>query len=199
MRLPAPTVPAAATAAFGAAFGPRVLPGSYTINVTKDRNVFTSKLELTQDPRATHSMDDRRAQFALAEKLHAQLGDMTRAVERINAVRLALDDRATKLGSDALAKKLRTASASVDEIRKRVVATKEGGMITGEERLREYLADLYGTINGYEGRPSAAQMERTDALARELGDVVKDFDAWSAKELPAINTALKKKGLDPIA
>ena len=198
MRMPAPQVPPAASAAFGAAVGPRVLPGTYTVNVTKDRNVFTSKLELTQDPRTTHSMDDRRAQFALANKLHGQLGEMTRAVERINGVRLALDDRARKLGSDALAGKLRTASASVDDIRRRVVATKEGGMITGEERLREFLADLYGSVNGYEGRPSQAQTERADALARELADIVRDFDAWSAKELPAINAALKKKNLDPI-
>jgi photosystem II stability/assembly factor-like uncharacterized protein len=199
MRVPPPQVPPAATAAFAASVGPRVLPGTYDVNVTKDRNVFTSKLELLQDPRATHSMDDRRAQFALVNQLHAQLSDMTRAVERINSVRLALDDRATKLGSDALAKKLRTASSSVDGIRRRVVATKEGGMITGEERLREFLADLYGSVNGYAGRPSQAQTERADALARELADVVRDFDAWSAKELPAINAALKKKGLDPVS
>jgi hypothetical protein len=199
MRTPPPQVPPAATAAFAASVGPRVLPGTYTVNVTKDRKVFSSKLELLQDPRTTHSMDDRRAQLALANKLHSQLGEMTRAVERINSVRLARDDRAAKLGSDALAKKVRSASASVDEIRRRVVATKEGGMITGEERLREFLADLYGSVNGYEGRPSAAQEERADALARELADVVRDFDAWSAKELPGINAALKKKGLDPIA
>ncbi|HEV7242259.1 MAG TPA: sialidase [Thermoanaerobaculia bacterium] len=198
MRTPAPQVPSAASAAFGAAFGPRVLPGMYTVNVTKDRNAFTSRLELIQDPRTKHSVDDRRAQVALATKLHAQLGEMTRAVERINSVRLGLDDRATKLGSDALAKKLRSASASVDEIRRRVVATKEGGMITGEERLREWLADLYGAVNGYEGRPSQAQTERADALARELADVVRTFDAWTAKELPAINAALAKKKLDPV-
>lgn len=198
MRTPAPQVPSAASVAFGAAFGPRVLPGMYTVNLAKDRNTFTSRLELTQDPRTKHSMDDRRAQFALATKLHAQLGEMTRAVERINSVRLGLDDRATKLGSDALAKKLRSASASVDDIRRRVVATKEGGMITGEERLREFLADLYGAVNSYEGRPSQEQTERADALGREMADVVRDFDAWAAKELPAINAALAKKKLDPV-
>ena len=37
-------------------------------------------------------------------KLYAQLGEMTVAVERINGVRLALDDRAAKLpANDALA------------------------------------------------------------------------------------------------
>ena len=48
--------------------------------------------------------------------------------------------------------RLRAASAAVDAMRKKIVATKEGGMITGEERLRENLADLYGNVVGYEGR-----------------------------------------------
>ena len=199
MRLPAPQVPTAATAAFGATVGPRVLPGTYGVNVTKDRNVYSTKLTLVPDDRTKHTAADRQAQFDLAMKLHGQLGEMTRAVERLNQVRLGLDDRAAKLGeSDALAKRLRTASSQVDTLRKRIVATKEGGMITGEERLREYLADLYGNVTGYEGRPSAAHMERADALSRELADVVKDFDAWTAGELPSLNAALSKKKLDPV-
>ncbi len=128
-------------------------------------------------------------------KLYGQLGDMTFAVERINAVRVGLDARAAKLpAGDALAARLRKASADLDVLRQKIVATKEGGMITGEERLREYLTDLYGNVIGYEGRPTATQVQRTDALGRELGDVVKDFDAWAAKELPAINEALAAKG-----
>jgi hypothetical protein len=50
----------------------------------------------------------------------------------------------------------------------------------------------------YEGRPSQMLVERTDSIGRELGDVVKDFDAWSAKELPGINSALAKKKLEPV-
>ena len=42
-----------------------------------------------------------------------------------------------------------------DVIRKKIVATKEGGAITGEERLREFMDDLYGGILTYEGKPTA--------------------------------------------
>ncbi|HYC62044.1 MAG TPA: sialidase [Thermoanaerobaculia bacterium] len=187
MRLKAPRVPPAASYAYGAGVGPRVVPGTYTVKMTKDKNVYDTKLELVPDSRSTHTADDRREQFALAMKLHEQLGAMTTAVERINSTRAQLEERASKLpANDALSKKLRAASSQVDAIRMRLVATKEGGMITGEERLREHLANLYGEIAGYEGRPTKTQTERADALARELADVVRDFDAWTKKELPAL-------------
>jgi len=67
-------------------------------------------------------------------------------------------------------------------------------MITGEERLREFLTDLYFGVVFYEGRPSAMQVQRTDALKRELADVVAEFDAWTGKELGGINDALTSKG-----
>jgi hypothetical protein len=199
MRVKAPTVPPAASAAFGAAFGPHLLPGTYTVRMTKDKNVYTTPLQVVLDPRATYTAEDRKAQFDLAMKLYKDLGTMSTAVERINGVRLALDDRASKLpASDVLAKRLRTASSQVDELRRKIVATKEGGMITGEERLREFLTELYGNVVFYEGRPSEAQSMRADALARELADIVTSFDAWTKKELPAINTALAKKKLTPV-
>jgi photosystem II stability/assembly factor-like uncharacterized protein len=199
MRLKAPRVPTAASAAFGAAFGPRVLPGTYTVKMTKDKNVYTTNLVVTGDPRVKHTAEDRKAQFDLAMKLYNLLGDMTFAVDRINGVRLGLEQRIQKLPPNhPLIARLRAARAQVDELRKKIVATKEGGAITGEERLRENLADLYGNVTNYEGRPSQTQVERTDAIARELADVVKRFDEWLSKEMPGLNSVLEKENLQKI-
>ncbi|HEX6186309.1 MAG TPA: hypothetical protein VFZ44_20635 [Pyrinomonadaceae bacterium] len=199
MRLDPPKVPPAATAAFGAAYGPRVLPGAYTVKMTKDKQVYTTQLRVIPDPRSTHTADDRRQQYDLALKLHKSLGEMSFAVDRINGLRLALDDRASKVAAgDPLRKRLLDASAQVDVLRKKIVATKEGGAITGEERLREFLTELYASVIFYEGRPSQTQVERTDALARELSDVVKDFDAWTSKELSGLNAELTAKKLEPL-
>ena len=199
MRLKAPKVPTAATAAFGAAFGPRVLPGTYTVKMTKDKDVYTTALVVVPDPRAKHTPAERQAQFDLAMKLSGLLGDMTFAVERINGVRTALDERAAKLpAKDALAARLQAAAAAVEGLRRKIVATKEGGMITGEERLRENLTDLYGNVVFYDGRPSQTEVDRTDAIARELADVVRDFEAWAGKNLNDLNSGLAKRRLDPI-
>jgi hypothetical protein len=199
MRLKAPRVPTAASAAFGAAVGPRVLPGTYAVRMTKDKNVYTTQLQVMPDPRSKYTAEDRKAQFDLAMKLYNLLGDMTFATDRINGVRLALIARAGQLpAGDSLATRLRAAADQLDELRKKIVATKEGGAITGEERLRENLATLYGDVNNYEGRPTQTQIDRTDAIAHELSDIVKDSDSWLAKELEGINSALAAKQLQPI-
>ena len=65
-------------------------------------------------------------------------------------------------------------------------------MITGEERLRENLADLYGSVVGYEGRPTQEQQTRTVVIGRELADVARAFDVWTKKDLVALNAMLNR-------
>lgn len=199
MRMKAPRVPTAATGAFGASTGPRPLPGTYTVRMTKDKDVYTTKLTVAADPRSKHTIQERQEQFDLSMKLYDLLGDMTYTVDRISGIRQALDDRASKATADELlAKDLRSASARADEFRRKIVATKEGGMITGEERLREFLTDLYGNVVGYEGRPSATQIQRSDALKHELAVVAKEFDSWASVQLASLNPKLIQNNLGEI-
>jgi hypothetical protein len=83
-------------------------------------------------------------------------------------------------------------------IRKQIVATKEGGAITGEERLREHMDQLYGGLMSYEGKPSATLVAYTGALDRELGDVEGEFAKLRDGDLATANAALKAKGLPEI-
>jgi hypothetical protein len=164
MHLKPPMVPPAASAAFAAAIGPRVVPGAYTVKLTRGDKVYTSQLNVVLDPRATYTIEDKRAQFDLVNHLAALLNHMSWAVDAIIAVRdTAIQQKKTDLAEAA------------NKIRAKIVATKEGGAITGEERLREFLAGLYGDVNGYDGRPTNQQVARADSLSRELEDVIKEF------------------------
>jgi hypothetical protein len=199
MRLKAPRVPPAATAAFDAAEGPRVVPGTYTVKLTRGKETYTESLAVGLDSRARYTLGDRKANFDASMRLYNLLGDMSYDVDRINGVRLALQDRAGSAQKDpALAKHLQELSAKADDIRKKIVATKEGGAITGEERIREKTTQLYGALGLYEGRPGDYQVARIDSLKKELGDVEKEFDAFVAQELPSVNKSLAQKKLPPI-
>ena len=192
MTLPPPRIPPAASAGFGV--GPRFLPGRYTVKLVDGDHTYTAPLRVIRDPRATHTPADRKAQYDLALKLYGMLGEMTALVDRMNGIRAELEARASALtASDTAALKLRAASETVDQLRKKIVATKEGGAITGEERLRENLVQLYGSVNNYEGRPSQMQVNRTVAIAREMADVKKAFDGWIGTGLGPINTMLSAR------
>jgi len=161
MQVKPPRVPRAAQLSQFGTQGPRVPPGVYTLRLHKGGETIETKLEVGLDRRAPYSAADRKAQFDAAMRVHALFGRMSALVDRIQAA-------AAK--NKALAPKL-------EEIRKKIVATKEGGAITGEERLREHTDNLYGALLIWEGRPAANQLERIDVLARELGDVEKEADA----------------------
>ena len=95
---------------------------------------------------------------------------------------------------DPLHKKLADFDDKLDALRKRIVATKEGGAITGEERLREHTDQLYGALNAWEGPPGRYQLDNIVALRAELDDIAGGFGKLTSTELPALNKALSGKG-----
>ena len=99
---------------------------------------------------------------------------------------------------DPLRKQISDFDGKVDAVRKKIVATTEGGAITGEERLREHTDQLYGAILSYEGKPAEYQIAYIDTLKRELDEVTKEFDQLLAQDLPALNDSLKSKGQQPL-
>jgi photosystem II stability/assembly factor-like uncharacterized protein len=199
MRLKPPRVPPAATAAFEAAQGPRVVPGTYTIKMTRGTETYATQFVVEQDPRAKFTSADRQLEFDAAMRVYNFLSDMSFDADRISGMHDALLERTARVKNDvALAKRLQQAADSMDELRKKIVSTKEGGAVTGEIRIREKTTELYGDILNYEGRPTDYQSARIDSLKKELADVSAQFDAFASKDLPAINKSLAQKKIEAI-
>jgi hypothetical protein len=125
---------------------------------------------------------------------------MTYSVDAIQGVRGTALERAAKLPEKSpLRSQLQQLADKCEALRSKIVATKEGGAITGEERIRELLGQLYGSVNGYEGRPGDYHAARAESLGHELEDVIGDFQKLTQKELPGINAGLKKSKLEAIS
>lgn len=200
MRTKPPQVPPAATFAYNSAFGQRVMPGQYTARLTKNGVIVSTPVTVTLDRRATFGMADRQAQFDAAERVKGMFGRMSALVAQLNGVRGQVS--ALEAGDSAPAAIKAAAvqlSARADALRKQIVATTEGGAITGEERLREQTDEIFGAINSVEARPTPYQMARIDALDRELKDVEAQWAALQAGDLAALNGQLQAAGLKPVA
>ncbi|HYR46881.1 MAG TPA: sialidase, partial [Thermoanaerobaculia bacterium] len=183
MRIKPARVPRAATIAFSASQGPRVLPGIYTVRLTKGGRTIEAKLEVGLDRRAPYTVGDRKEQFEAAMRAHSLFNDMTALTDKIDAARAAAAAKAKGLAeTDPAGKKLRETMEKLDAVKREIVATREGGAITGEERIREHLDTVYGALTGWEGKPARYQVERVEVLRRELADAAKEFEALAATE-----------------
>ena len=200
MREKPPRVPPAVQLAFAGTQGPRVLPGTYTARMTKGGQVYEQKFDVGLDRRSTFTVEQRRQQYDAAMQVHKLFGAESAVLDRIQQLRADVAAAAAKAAVDAATKaKLTAFDAKLDDVRKRIVATKEGGAITGEERLREHTDLLYGAIMSYEGAPAAYQVERIGVLEAELADIERQFEGLTASELPGVNQALQAVGQPAIA
>ncbi|MEO7012970.1 MAG: hypothetical protein ABI127_01575, partial [Dokdonella sp.] len=199
MRAQPPRVPKAAQIAFNSTQGPRVPPGDYTVRMTKNTDVFKTRIHVGLDRRVGFSAQDRQAQYDAALKVRDIFGDMSVLADKINTVREQASAKARKLDpGNTLRKQLEALDTQADAIRKNIVATKEGGAITGEERLREHTDSLYGAIMSYDGKPTDYQLARIESLRHELGDIEKKFADLQSGDLAKTNAELGKAGLETI-
>jgi hypothetical protein len=200
MRLKGPKAPPATQLGgdFFSLFGPLVPEGAYTVRMIKGQDTYSGQVQLVADPRAKHADEDRALARRSARKLYEMVEQLAFLSDSLADLRDQARDRARKLPErDPLRKRLEALAASLDQQRGRLAATREGG-ITGEERLREKTLSLYGQVNGYLGRPTQSQLDRMDALDKELQGDVAAFRALVKGELAAVNAALEKQKTEPL-
>ena len=200
MRTKPPMVPPAASLAGSSTEGERFMPGNYTVRLTKADQQVSEPLAITLDRRATFTTADRQAQVDASERVKQLFARMSKLVAEINSLRAQTSSIG---GTASTPTDVKTAAAALstkaDDLRKEIVATKEGGAITGEERLREHVDEIYGAINSVEDRPTAYQIARIDALDRELKEIEVKWSEMKAGDVARFNARLKAANLPLLA
>jgi len=179
-------------------FGPQVQEGTYTVKLTKGKETYTSTVKLVPDPRSKSTAADRAEQHKLVTKLYTDLAQLTYVVDATNDLREQTKARAAGATDAQLKEQLNKLLGELNDFRETLVSVKEGGAITGEEKLREHLGDLYGAVNGYSGRPTQSEIERAVVLEKQLDDAGAKLKSIGATSLSPVNTALQGKNQQPI-
>jgi hypothetical protein len=126
------------------------------------------------------------------------LAQLTYVVDATSDLREQVKQRDAAASDEKLKEQLRGLAQKLEDFRSSLVAVKEGGMITGEKKLREYLGELYGAVNGYSGRPTQSQIESTTVLQKKLDEAGTQFQSIATSQVPPLNTALQGKNLEPL-
>jgi len=182
-----------------ALMGLRAQAGTYTVKMIKGKDTFSSTVAVVPEPGSRHTDADRAAQLAAASKLYGMVEKLASLVNALSNVRDQAKSAAAALPEkDATRKRVQALADDMEAQRKALVASQRGEGISGEEKLREELSLLYGNVNGYEGRPTQSQLDRTVVLENDLGAALKKFEATATKEVAALNVQLAAKKIQPI-
>ena len=180
-------------------YGPLCDPGIYTVKITKADKVISGEIVLIPDPKSPHSLADRNLRKENVNELFVLSEDLAFMNQQLLALKEQCANSKEKCSNTDLKKKLDKFNKELEEARAQLVATKGGEAITGEEKIRERLSELYGSVNGYEGRPSDSQLDKKAAVQADLMKNKATMKNLWDKNLSTLNTALKKEGLPELS
>jgi photosystem II stability/assembly factor-like uncharacterized protein len=196
IRMKPPKVPASPQMQEEAMTGPLVAPGEYTVKLVNDKDVYGTKIRLLYDPKSPYSVKDREIrQKAVMEAYH-----LLETLAYIDRQATDIRDMAKARGTGAstsLATKLDDVAIRMDTLHSKLVATKEG-KVTGEERIREKLAFIYGSVISYQGRPTESQLNGLKDFTRQVDQIQSDLKVFREQELTSINHALVEANKEEI-
>lgn len=172
----------------GALFGPTLQAGTYKVKVVKGKEEFWSSFTLNYPENSVYTVAERQLQAETTMAMYKQAEQLAYVyaaqVDLLNQSRQRLQ-KFPKFSKTLtpLIKELETQNG--------IIAFKGGDFyVATEKRLTEQVAELYGQVNGYPGKPGVSQLERVANLALEIGDVQKKFDVIRTEKLKKINASI---------
>ncbi|MBN1340751.1 MAG: hypothetical protein JXA03_15590, partial [Bacteroidales bacterium] len=198
MRMKPPRVPVSSQLAVQALYGPSYPAGEYTVRVTRGEEVSEDVIRIGYDPKLHHSAADRMLQQETLMKAYSLLEDLAFLDHQAAEILTQSAKAGEIVGNKTLGRKLTALSTEMERFRKELSASTESAGITGEEKLREKIAGIYGSVLGYQGRPTQSQVGMLETLQAEFNVKRAFLDRVAADQLPALNEMLEKEGMNGI-
>jgi photosystem II stability/assembly factor-like uncharacterized protein len=177
-----PKVPKSPNILGEAMAGPQYEPGTYTIKVVKGDQTYSTQLILNANPQLPYSKEDMRIQRETLLKAYNLLEKLAAVDEKILAVRDSLEVISSKEKGERK-KRIEQKIKECEDMHEKISATQPGeGGITGQVRLRENIAEVYGALMGYQGRPTNLQIKALEVYAARVDEFDKRINALLAKK-----------------
>lgn len=192
--LPLPKTAKGKTFTFGGFAAPKVPAGKYTVKITKGKEEFTHDLILKYDPNSIHSEEDRRIKDEKSMELYRMMETLADEVEKVDQMQSSTEAVVSSVKDKKMLKKLELSGyvSEIESIKNALVITTGDNYVgAAEPQLREKIANLYGEVVGYAGKPTNAQIKNLDMLKGKLNDAIEKIKSLEAKA-KVINEKLAK-------
>jgi len=128
---------------------------------------------MQRDPNSDMSLADMEDQYNTAMQLfnmHERLGKL---VDSISTKQKMLQANLANVKNAKAKKLVQEYYDKLEDLRSKLLATKQKSQFVDEKKLREYITEVYGAVCNQETKPSTLQKERSGVLLQQLGDAEK--------------------------
>ncbi|HTW58088.1 MAG TPA: hypothetical protein VMD99_08160 [Terriglobales bacterium] len=177
--------------------GPNALPGNYSVRLTVDGKSLTAPLMVKMDPRIKVPPADLQKKFQAETRLASLMSAAATSVLEAGSLRKQLEalnakDYPNKIDIAPLEKKLDALLGTA------------GGFLAPPapeptlNRVNEQAGTLYQEVWGADAAPTLSQATALAAIERDSKDVMKRWNEFKSKDLPALNGELRDRNLGEI-
>src|SRR5882724_10465451 len=174
------------------------LPGRYTVKLTVDGRSYTQPLVLKMDPRVKISAADLAKQFAMQQAAAGGMNESFEALAEVQSSRAQVKAAMEKVSSVEAKQKLADFDKKASGLEGVVVPGFFGTPLTGKQPENfSTLNQRFGRILAIADAADAAPTTRTESVAMELGDSLRETSArWKeikTTDMAALNQLLEKE------
>lgn len=197
LRLPPPK--AAPTknrmALAGSLITPALLEGTYTVKISKGKEVYEHQITLVPDAASIHTKADRLQQQKTLQVLYDLTNELGYTYDALEDMHQQASE--IKTTDPDLQRELDEWAKAVERFKGSLVSLEGDFYVDESEALREEISTLYYSISRYPGKPSEQQSDKTRHLENQFAEVKTKFGEFQ-KEAESLNEKLINSSLPPI-
>jgi len=187
--------------------GPLAAPGQFTVRLTVNGRTLNEPLTVKMDPRVKTSPEGLALEFEKEKLLAGLMAQNTEALTQARALREQLQKLTGKTpggaADNAPASKVSGPLADAlpafeKKLSALIGATGFGAAAAPAPTLGRSsgaIAGLYAEMDRSDAAPTAAQIAAIDAAQKDSASVLKSWQDFKARDVPALNAQLKAAGL----
>ncbi|MBS1812259.1 MAG: glycoside hydrolase [Acidobacteria bacterium] len=178
-------------------FGPKALPGDYTVKLTVDGKSFTQPLTLRLDPRVTTPAAGIAKMFEVAMGCYEGIGKVRAAQAEVRTLREQLKALMTRAGSNPIAKTIDESDKKIAALEGRTAGLDFFGVSNREPGLAGLsngFLSLMNLVEGADAMPTTQAIAAFDELQRSLSDVLSKWNQIKSDDVKILNQELRKAG-----
>ncbi|HTB06417.1 MAG TPA: glycosyl hydrolase [Bacteroidia bacterium] len=150
---------------FGGFIAPVVLPGKYIVKLFIGDKEYDEDIAVAVDPKDPMTDEDRKQQYNTAMACIKMHEDLAKLADQLNTTIDSVKQAVTRNKDN---KKLAAFLDSLQTFKGTLMATKQTSIFADEERLREKITKVYGSVTGQDAAPTNLQLENVQLLQTDV-------------------------------